>query len=89
MQKVEKRDGESFAKNLNVPFMEASAKSGEKVEEAFLKLVKEVKRRLIDKGPDSVVCICISIFNNLVACQVNGHDISAQPDLPRLLWPCV
>lgn len=55
LQKVEKKDGENFAKRLGFPFMEASAKSGDKVEEAFLKLVKEVKRRLIDKGPDSQV----------------------------------
>jgi hypothetical protein len=42
--------------------MEASAKSGDKVEDAFLKLVKEVKRRLIDKGPDAQVWLGCRLY---------------------------
>eukprot|EP00123_Amoebidium_parasiticum_P019368 comp24761_c0_seq1/m.46874 comp24761_c0_seq1/g.46874 ORF comp24761_c0_seq1/g.46874 comp24761_c0_seq1/m.46874 type:complete len:225 (-) comp24761_c0_seq1:702-1376(-) len=50
---VTKEQGEAKAKELGLPFAEASAKTGEGVDGAFLMLAREVKKRLIDALPDT------------------------------------
>ena len=45
-------EGESLAREYSMPFMEASALTGNNVDEAFLKLATDVKKRLTDDEDD-------------------------------------
>ncbi|KAJ1721698.1 GTP-binding protein [Coemansia erecta] len=45
---VPKEKGQALARELNIEFMETSAKSNIQVEEAFLKLASDIKKRLLD-----------------------------------------
>jgi len=49
---VKTAEAEALATELKVPFLEASAKSGKNVEEAFILLAREIKKRLIDTMPE-------------------------------------
>lgn len=56
-QAVDRKQAEEFAKKHGVQMVEASAKSGDNVDDGFMKLAREVKKRLIDVNPDSSVCV--------------------------------
>lgn len=43
-RKVSTEEGKQFADELNIPFLEVSAKTQENIDEAFQKLVEEVRR---------------------------------------------
>ncbi|RUS23378.1 RAB8B, member ras oncogene family, isoform CRA_d [Endogone sp. FLAS-F59071] len=50
---ISKEHGQLLAEELQVSFMETSAKSNIGVEEAFFSLARDIKKRLIDTAQDS------------------------------------
>ena len=48
---VSKEQGEEFAQSLNIPFIEASAKDGKNVDEAFLQLARELMSKNRESEP--------------------------------------
>ncbi|KAL1461563.1 hypothetical protein WDU94_013448 [Cyamophila willieti] len=51
---VDYEDAKKFANHLNIPFLETSAKNGANVEQAFLTMATEIKKRVTkDEKPSS------------------------------------
>jgi len=50
---ISKEQGQALAEELQVSFMETSAKSNIGVEEAFFSLARDIKKRLIDTAQDT------------------------------------
>jgi len=46
--------GQSLADEYGIKFLETSAKNNINVEEAFITLARDIKKRLIDNGPDPI-----------------------------------
>mmetsp|Transcript_108232 Transcript_108232/g.316553 ORF Transcript_108232/g.316553 Transcript_108232/m.316553 type:complete len:205 (+) Transcript_108232:122-736(+) len=53
LRKVAKEDGEALASKFNMAFFETSAKSGENVDDAFLKIADEVVAQRYANAPSS------------------------------------
>eukprot|EP00126_Sphaerothecum_destruens_P012765 Sdes_comp21870_c0_seq1m20417 len=47
---VDTAQGQTLADEYGIPFMESSAKTGQGVEEAFITLARDIKKRLIDSA---------------------------------------
>lgn len=45
---VDKNEGIELAKKYKIPFLEASAKNGENVEQIFDTIAKEIKKNILD-----------------------------------------
>ena len=50
-RQVTKEEGEEFAAQFNMPFLETSAKATTNVEEAFVTMTKEIKDKNLSKVP--------------------------------------
>ncbi|KAM9981636.1 hypothetical protein ACTFIY_003933 [Dictyostelium cf. discoideum] len=61
---VESSRGKSLADEYGIKFLETSAQNSVNVEEAFVGLARDIKKRLIDKPNDSDHTICITPDDN-------------------------
>jgi Ras-related protein Rab-1A len=50
---VDTNVAKEFADSLNIPFLETSAKNSTNVEEAFVKMASEIKKRISTPGPNA------------------------------------
>ena len=50
---VQEQDAREFANELNIQFLETSAKEATNVENAFLTMAYEIKQRMANSGPET------------------------------------
>lgn len=73
-REVKKEEGEAFAREHNLVFMETSARTAANVEEAFINTAKEIYEK-IQEG-------VFDINNEANGIKIGPHHLATNPSLP-------
>ena len=73
-REVKKEEGEAFAREHNLVFMETSARTAANVEEAFINTAKEIYEK-IQEG-------VFDINNEANGIKIGPHHLTQNPSLP-------
>lgn len=86
-REVKKEEGEAFAREHGLIFMETSAKTAANVEEAFINTAKEIYEKIQEGVFDINNEVGIS-YNWLAACVVRGWGVARRGLLPTCVELC-
>ena len=73
-REVKKEEGEAFAREHGLIFMETSAKTAANVEEAFINTAKEIYEKIQEGVFDINNEVC-EMFCQTLYCPTNGHKL--------------